>query len=554
MKITKTVIKNYRLFSDPVTIDFPSTYTSLVGKNGNGKTTVLEAINLATSFYFVESKISEDDFNDDAKDIEIEIEFDDFFFIVIPDGYQTRRLPSKLIKFIVKHREKAAPGKAFSEPYVANHYAIPYEFKDKDKLDVQDKSKIPKSVTKEDELKYKYQRDASPNPGQVSERLLTISNNLENFPNIFYFPKNREKDLKKGYFTTFQKITDELNWRFFKEYVKDVAKADYINNWEGIYTSIINKVDDPKQSKIIHPMKDKLKDILGKKFNKFEISLFDLKQPFEQAFFSLRDRDKIISLSKLGSGELMIITYFLLRLTSELSKEKIIFLIDEPELHLHPQFQYKLFEEIKTSTVQHIYTTHSDILVDLGNWQSIKRFDISSIYPSESLLNHKYGRSSGSGKELKEHLNDIKTFQQDKTIFFRENNELLFADKCLLVEGPNDKYGLLELAKKVGYDFSKCTIIYCNSKSKIQYYQTVCLAYGVDFFTIYDQDGNGQHSIIEELVKDGNVFSFSTSFEKLIGADRLPQIIEKIQQIKKDDIPKEISAALEQANMFITKQ
>jgi len=354
VKITKAVIKNYRLFGDPVTIDFPSTYTSLVGKNGNGKTTVLEAINLATSFYFVGSKISEDDFNDDAKDIEIEIELDDFFFIDIPDGYQTRRLPSKIIKFVVKHREKAAPGKAFSEPYVANHYAIPYEFSDKDKLSIHDKSKIPKSLTKEGELKYKYQRDTSPNSGQVSERLLAVSNNLENFPNIFYFPKNREKDLKRGYFTTFQKITDELNWRFFKDYAKGGERESYITRWENIYTSIIDKVDDPKQSKIVHPLKDKLKNILGEKFDKFEISIFDLKQPFEQAFFSLRDKDKIISLSKLGSGELMIITYFLLRLTSELSKEKIIFLIDEPELHLHPQFQYKLFEEIKSSTVQHI--------------------------------------------------------------------------------------------------------------------------------------------------------------------------------------------------------
>jgi predicted ATP-dependent endonuclease of OLD family len=550
MKITKACIKNYRLFDGPVTLDFPSSYTALVGKNGNGKTTVLEAINLATSFYFVENKISEDDFNDDTKDIEIEIELDDFFFIIIPDGYQTRRLPSKIVRFVVKHREKAAASKAFSEPYVANHYAIPYEYSDKDGLAIQDKNKVPKSVTKEDELKYKYQRDTSANPGQVSERLLSVSNNLDNFPNIFYFPKNREKDLKKGYFTTFQKITDELNWRFFKEYAKD--RENYVALWENIYNAIIEKVDDPKQSKIVHPLKDKLKNIVSEKFDKFEISLFDLKQPFEQAFFSLRDKDKIISLSKLGSGELMIITYFLLKLVSELSKEKIIFLIDEPELHLHPQFQYKLFEEISSSAVQHIYTTHSDILIDLGNWQSINRFDVSHIYPTESLLTQKYGGSSA--KELKEHLNDIKTFQQDKTIFFRENNEMLFADKCLLVEGPNDKYGLLELAKKVGYDFSKCTIIYCNSKSKIQYYQTVCLAYGVDFFTIYDQDGNGQHSTIEELAKDENIFSFTTSFEKLIGADRLPQIIDKIQQIEKEDIPKEISTALESVNAFINKR
>lgn len=549
MKITKAVIKNFRLFGEQVVIDVPSTYTSLVGKNGNGKTTILEAVNLATSFYFVESKLSEDDFNDDTKDIEIEIEFDDFFFIQIPDGYQTRRLPSKKIRFVVKHREKAAPGKAFSGPYVANHYAIPYEYPDRAQLGLNDKTDIPQSVSKKNG-NYVFKRENG-KEAKIHERLYIVSNNLENFPNIFYFPKHREKDLKKGYFTTFQKIADELNWRFFREYLKGADKDNYINNWNGIYLSIVGKVDDPKQSKIVRPLKDKLKDVLGEKFENFEISLFNLKQPFEQAFFSLRDKDKIISLSKLGSGELMIITYFLLKLTSELSKEEIIFLIDEPEMHLHPQFQYKLFNKIKSSRVQHIYTTHSDIFVSLSNWQSIKRFDTSGIYPTDIILRQKYGKHTGSEKELQGHLDDIKRFHQDKTIFYRENNELLFADKCLLVEGPKDKYGFLELAKKVSYDFSKCTIIYCNSKSKIQYYQTVCLAYGVDFFTIYDQDANGKNATIEELATPGNVFSFSTSFEKLIGANRLPQIIENIQKMKTGDIPQEIKTAIEQIKKFL---
>lgn len=549
MKITRATIKNYRLFGDSITIDFLNSFTSLVGKNGTGKTTVLEAINLATSFYFAESKINEDDFNDDTKDIEIELEFDDFFFILIPDGWQTRRLPSKIIRLIVRHREKAVSGKAFSVPYVANHYAIPYEFTDREKLELKDKTDIPQSVSKKNE-NYVFKKENG-KEAKLNERLYIVNKNLDSFPNVFYFPKHREKDLKKGYFTTFQKIADELNWRFFKDYAKDSGKDEYIRNWDGIYTSIIGRVDDPKQSKIIHPLKGKLKDILGEKFDKFEISLFNLKQPFEQAFFSLRDRDKIISLSKLGSGELMIITYFLLRLTSELSKEDIIFLIDEPELHLHPQFQYKLFEEIKSSQFQHIFTTHSDIFVDISNWQSIKRFDTSGIYPNEELLKQKHGKSVDTEKEIHRHLEDIKTFQEDKTIFFRENNELLFADKCLLVEGPKDKYGLLELAKKIDCDFSKCTIVYCNGKEKIPYYQTVCKAYGVDYFTVYDQDGKEKDSLIEELKKDNQVASFSSKFETLVGANSLPQILEKIYQMKAEEIPTEINDALQKINAFI---
>jgi hypothetical protein len=326
---------------------------------------------------------------------------------------------------------------------------------------------------------------------EVQGRLLEIyeQDSLENFPGIFYFSKERDKDLKPGY-TTFQKILNELNWRFFKDY-KTSQRNDYVKKWEDIYSFIINKVEDPKQSKIINPLKDKIKEFLGEKFKNFEISLFSLGQPFDDAFFSLRENDKIITLSRMASGELMIISYFLLKLTSELSKEEIIFLIDDPELHLHPQLQYKLFEEIKTSKYQHIISTHSDIFVDLSNWNSIRRFTENDIFPKKEILSQKFKKDSNSADKitLKEHLNEIKKFHQDKTIFFRDNNQILFDDNCLLVEGPNDKYGLIELSKKLIKDRNdkndkneslelpkeledqliKITIIYTGGKTKIPY-------------------------------------------------------------------------------------
>lgn len=334
MKIKKITIKNFRSFKNSTTIEFEENYTTLVGKNRTGKTSILEAINLATSFYFVENNIKPDDFHNDNENIEIMIEFDEFFFINIPDGWQTRRLPSKTIKFIAKHREKATPGKAFSGIFTADQYVIPYEFTDRDSLSVEDNKNIPKSVTKQDN-KFKFKRENN-NEVEVSDQMLIARNNLDNFPNIFYFSKERDKDLKPGYFTTFQKILDELNWRFFKDY-KTSERNDYVKKWKDIYSFIISKVEDPKQSKIINSLKDRIKDFLGEKFKIFEISLFNLRQPFDDAFFSLRENAKIITLSRMASGELMVIAYFLLKLTSELSKEEIIFLIDDPELHLHPQ-------------------------------------------------------------------------------------------------------------------------------------------------------------------------------------------------------------------------
>ena len=409
-----------------------------------------------------------------------------------------RRLPTKTIKFFVKHREKATPGKTFSGGFIANHCAIPYEFTDKNELDIENKKDIPKSVVKYDEkFKFKQENDREV---EISDQLLIVRNNLDNFPNVFYFSRNRDRDLKKGFSTSFQKIIDELNWRFFKKYCDDSKKETYVLKWEDVYEYIIDKVEDPKQSKIIHPLKEKLKSVLGDKFDKFEISLLNLKQPFEEAFFALRDKDQIISLSKLASGELMIMAYYFLRLTNELSKKDVIFLIDDIELHLHPQLQYKLFEEVKSSKFQHILNTHSDIFVDMVDWKTIKRFGQSNIYPNIELLSKKYGGSVNSEKELREHLDDIKMLCKDKTIFRREDNEILFSEKCLLVEGPKVKYGLLDLAKKLSYDFEKLTVKYCAGKGSIHYYQTICLTYGIDYFVVYDQDNQDKDSLIEELV------------------------------------------------------
>jgi len=148
-------------------------------------------------------------------------------------------------------------------------------------------------------------------------------------------------------------------------------------------------------------------------------------------------------------------------------------------------------------------------------------------------------------------LDDIKILCQDKTIFRREDNEILFCEKCLLVEGPNDKYGLAALANKSDFDFSKLTIRYCVGKDNIHFYQTICLAYGIDFFIVYDQDGNGKNNLIEELSLKDKVFSFTTSFENLIGSEKLYEMLKKIDELDKNSLNKEIKDCLGNVNKFL---
>jgi len=561
MKITRVKLKNFRIFSDETIIKFPSEANSisLVGENGTGKTSVLEAINLATSFGFVEGKIKEDDFYNPDEDIEIEVELDNFFFIEIPDGWQTRRIPSKTIKCVIKHREKGSRGKAFSTPYIVEQAVIPHVYEDRNRIVTNNDNRIVKAVRKEGN-KYKFVRE-NEKEVELSANNLFIQNNLANFPNIFYFSKNREQSLKKGYFTVFQKIIDELNWRFLKKYMEDENNDGYISLWNQIYNSIISKVEDPKQSKIITPLQNKLKNILGDVYKDLEISLFHLRQPFNQAFFSIRKDDKQISLNNLGSGELFIIAYYFLKLTSELSREQIIFLIDEPEMHLHPQLQEKLFKEFNDSTYQIIYTTHSNLMIDIGSWQSIKRFakerDKIIVYPREDMLNENF-----EGKSIKVHLDEIKKYYQHQTIFKKENNQLFFAKKCLLVEGPAEKYGLPIISGKLNKSFNDLTFIMCEGKTKIPYYQLLCKSFGVPYFSLFDEDNDKPDSekhpetnrLIKQLSQSGLYFSFSDNFEKEFGVSgehKTSKVLEKINNILIDETPQKVGELIDKLEGFV---
>jgi hypothetical protein len=105
----------------------------------------------------------------------------------------------------------------------------------------------------------------------------------------------------------------------------------------------------------------------------------------------------------------------------------------------------------------------------------------------------------------------------------------------LLVEDPNDKYGHVAAAAKTGRDLGPATIVSCVGKTKIPYFQILCVAFGVDFFCVYDFDQGGEEEGRDELIKDYAgaatlYFTYQTSFEKVMGKSKLKQILTEILQ------------------------
>lgn len=547
MQIQSVKIKNFRCFNSFELS--PTKCHAFIGENGSGKTAVIEAINLATSLGGASSKIDEQDFNnsDENKELSIEVYFDNPFISKVPDGYQTRDIPCRGVRLVAHRRSRAAPGRALSPQFVVSQTVIPMEYESDSQPAITLKSgarpDLPTYVRKTTEGYESVRKNGNALP--LSERVLGLQNDLAGYPNVFYFPKDREKESKTGFSTLLRKIAIDLNWRYRTKWNQE----EIVKKWNDFYGEVIKTVEDAKDGRVIEPIKSKMKDFVGRELAGLELSLLDLEQPFSKSFFSQRDNSNIIEQSNLGSGISILLSYFLLETISLLSKEDVIFLIDEPELHLHPQLKQKFLLAFRDASHQVIYTTQSDCFVDVSEWQSITRFcgDFSKK-PDESVLD-----SVMDGEKVREHLNDIKQWYQHKTIFFREDNQLFFANKAVLVEGPAEKYGLPVLAQKLGKDLGNVTILSCNGKSKIPYYQLLCRTFGISYFTILDLDGEAETTTMNKRVIDSIENSFvskiSTSFESVLGISsseehKASETLAKIDSIDVASIPDTIKTLI----------
>lgn len=345
--IKKLTVQNYKCFeNEPLYFSIPngtkgSGLNILIGENGNGKTSVLEAINYLTlNSFSAENKLSINDFFDFKKDILIEGETDEFDCSSSIDYYKGWSFKSKGIYFRAKSRDTKERGNLLSSPFQINNYFLSQEkYTKKDgtqgkEIDGRDKIFSKSRIDGDEEV------------------------------NIFFFDKNRTRQIATGnYKTTFEKICDDLNWNFVKN-INDENIGKIIQNITGDYFKNIDEITNKNVGK---KTAKELKDFFGNsEFEKIKIELLNFLHPFSNSFFALRDNNSLsqISVKDLGSGIEIILTLLILKNIAGSSKGSIIYLIDEPELHLHPKAQAKLLdlllEEAKDKQI--VISTHSPYL------------------------------------------------------------------------------------------------------------------------------------------------------------------------------------------------
>lgn len=141
-------------------------------------------------------------------------------------------------------------------------------------------------------------------------------------------------------------------------------------------------------------------------------------------FKSLKDNTQI-NIEELSAGQKAILHFIFSIFGFDLKNGLVI--IDEPELHLHPQVQEQFLEIIESVAndigIQFIIATHSPVFVTAKTVSNIFRFSKVNNY---SAIKHP--KVTQSDKELIRIVN------------YTNSSKIFFADKVILVEGESDEY------------------------------------------------------------------------------------------------------------------
>jgi len=163
-----------------------------------------------------------------------------------------------------------------------------------------------------------------------------------------------------------------------------------------------------------------------------------------------------------------------------------IMVIDEPELHLHPQIQTKylaIIEEIRSKLgIQFLLATHSPVFVNANTIDAVYRFY------------KKNGFTEVEKPTITESDNDLIHF-----LSYTNSSKIFFANKVILVEGYSDeyffRYYLNNFKKRKHVDISDIEILNMYGKGDSKKWRDFLQKYKITTFFIGDLD-----NILEDYI------------------------------------------------------
>jgi putative ATP-dependent endonuclease of OLD family len=184
-----------------------------------------------------------------------------------------------------------------------------------------------------------------------------------------------------------------------------------------------------------------------------------------------------VDASTLGQGFQNAVFMAILEAYERRRKRGAIFLIEEPEIALHPQAQRALYATLRkiSRTNQVIYTTHSPHFVGIADFDKIRL--VQRTGGQTTIRSSTLERTDALDEKLRKEVDP-------------ERSELFFARRVLVVEGDTEKLAFPEYAARLSLDLDRAggTIIEAGGKRNVLPLAQVAASFGIATGLIYDRD------------------------------------------------------------------
>ena len=474
MIIKSINIKNYRSIKEN-RIDDLGNALVLVGQNNAGKSSLMNALRA----FWGEIDIELEDFHKNNTVIEIELEFICKNYYLKEDSIRNNskvgiaKIPSAAIDFNQLKNDTSFSDMSFPlfkqqrETALLINTATLFEYEQLWLKGIRQKLALENEI-----CKIKYMVEIGQKKGKyINGNDEEVKDFLEFMPNIAFIDDDRNfSEEGEGKSKT---LTNDIFGNHVMKTKQDICQSCTNIDCSQCIEPIRNmNIDDLTINDLEKLMNNKIKNMSS------EISE-EISQYFQQNFqdeykimlnsssnvnksFALNTKifvpalDKYVEISKVGAGLRSIYVLSLLQAYLKLEESSShIFLIEEPEIYLHPSLQKMMAEtlyEISKSNMV-ILTTHSPLILN--------RFDISNV--KKVSLNDNY-ETIYSNSDLKELLVELGYSTSD----------ILYSEYVIFVEGKDDKKWILQLLEKFyRVDRNKFYIVDTKSCNNIETYATL---------------------------------------------------------------------------------
>lgn len=445
MKLTKFTIKNFRSITDGSEIHFGN-YSVLVGKNNEGKTTVLMALRLAM---------------DTLKLHAYQLPNTKRTIFKLKNAYEWDR------DFPISLQEKPRIKKVTT-------FKIDFELSEIEKIEFRKEvgSKINGSLCIEisfDENNISTVLVPKRGSAALSKKSNQIAKYIANKIQFTYIPAIRTEHEAIGVIN--EMIEEELSKLESESKFKEAL-------------DVIEELQKPVLDKVATTIQESLHKFLPN-INNVELSILgnNRKANLRKDYLIEIDDGDLTDIKFKGDGVKSLTAIGLLKDRNKIINGASIIAIEEPESHLHPSAMHELKQAIQklAEDSQVVVSTHNPIFVD-----------------RETLANNLLV-SNNKVKAVKK-INDIRI-----CLGIRTSDNLIHASKVLLVEGETDQIILTKLFQERSLKIAKLikdgdfNIVSTNSASKLPYnlrwYQDqLCSCY-----VLVDNDSSAKESILKLL-------------------------------------------------------